>query len=54
MSRPARPVAMHDTAQLEREQRAERRAQRIVLVIAAVTISYALIHARELAQAVIA
>lgn len=38
MSRPARPVAMHDTTELERLQRAERRAFFVVLVVAAVTL----------------
>lgn len=38
MNRPARPVAMHDTRELERLQRAERRAFVAVCILAPIVL----------------
>lgn len=45
MSRPARPMGQHDTAELERLQRAERRAFIVVMTVCAVTLGYVMANA---------
>ncbi len=52
-TRSARPVAMHDTTELERHQRGQRRAAWYVGIVCFITLAYVATHARLIVAAVL-